>query len=105
MYQSVTSRRRYLRSECVRESRFGLSGTPVGPGLSRLRRVNVMVSLRCGAALVGVLLAGLLVLQLLVIFKSSDGPPNVQTNRKPAFIPEGSDTSFLLGTGKADITG
>lgn len=69
-----------------------------------------MANFRLGAALAGVLLVGFAVLQMFAIARNYNQPPNLQVKQKPRWRNRPGDAAsdnslFLLGTGKADITG
>lgn len=69
-----------------------------------------MTNFRLGAALAGVLLTALLVLRMLAILQNYSQPPNIQVEQTAQWRngPGNAvldDGTYLLGVGKADITG
>ena len=69
-----------------------------------------MANLRlCATALAAVVLAGFLVFQLLEIVQNYNQPPNLRVEQTPPWrnrLGDAADNgTFLLGVGKADITG
>lgn len=69
----------------------------------------MMSSLRLGIAFAGMTLAALVCLQLLAVFKSENQPPASFTRNfnqwKSRASKVSADDVFLVGAGKADITG
>lgn len=69
-----------------------------------------MTNFRLGAALAGVSLTAFLVLRVLTILQNYSQPPNIQVEQTAQWR-NGSgnavldDGTYLLGVGKADITG